>query len=222
MIRGMDGYVMRLMAGVKTRVYEQPGLLSYKILVGKKGATSTCSWGISTTDTQCAADARGGRAVWTPYCPSFSPHSSVAARDPTNLSDDYITTRAPVRNRCRPRPPRNPPPPCALPSATRSCSYTFVHRLNHHGTPTFTISLSLPHTSLTPFLSRCSTPLPLCVSLFPLSVSFFPLSLDLSSAVYPLPLPLPLPLCLPFPSVSLSLSSALSPLPLSLSLSVKT
>ena len=36
MIRGMDGYVMRLMAGVKTRVYEQPGLLSYKILVGKK------------------------------------------------------------------------------------------------------------------------------------------------------------------------------------------
>ena len=65
MIRGMDGYVMRLMAGVKTRVYEQPGLLSYKILVGKKARLLRVLGVIYTTDTQCTADVRGGRAVDT-------------------------------------------------------------------------------------------------------------------------------------------------------------
>ena len=110
----------------------------------------------------------------------------------------FATAAVPGRHGTPPRRP-NPhssPSRRALSLPPRGRVYTFVHRLTHHGTPTFTISLSLPHTSLTPSLSRCSTPLPLCVSLFPLSVSLSPLSLCLYLSPPPsLPLPLPLPLC---------------------------
>ena len=60
MIRGMDGYVMRLMAGVKTRVYEQPGLLSYKILVGKRRDFHVFSGYLYHRHAVCYGRAEGG------------------------------------------------------------------------------------------------------------------------------------------------------------------